>query len=134
VVQRRLWSGGRLPVGRCADKRPWGREFEGGCQWFLALKQRGKMGRGEKTGASLGAWLRRERGLDVACARAKGGPTASGDDGGGWPLSKQRRRAAGGITVARGLAVKEGKWAGPRETVSGGGGKLIRIQNSNGFE
>jgi hypothetical protein len=94
------------------------------------------MGRGEKTGVSSGAWLRREGGggSTQRALERRGGPTASEDDGGGWPLGKQRRCAAGGITVARGLAVKEGKWAGPRETVSGGGGKLIRIQNSNGFE
>jgi hypothetical protein len=47
--------------------------------------------------------------------------------GDGW--ASRGGALGGGGTVACGPMGVEGKWAGPRETVPGGGGKLIRIQN-----
>jgi hypothetical protein len=65
--------------------------------------------RGEGVPAADNAWRRR--------GRARRGATLGAVRyGGAWAMPGEP-----------GLVREEGEWAGPRETVSGGGGKLIRI-------
>jgi hypothetical protein len=95
-------------------------EEKGGCTARSCPGEKGKKGWG---------WF------DVVCARARGGATTHGDGGGGQLSGEQGKRAGGGgrswyggawaASGESGPARGEGKWVGPRKTVSGGGGKLI---------
>jgi hypothetical protein len=102
----------------------------GGAQAAPMPKHRGERGRSCLSLSGRKGWVARVRhGVRSSEGGGDRRSTTRGDGRCGRRSGEQGRRAGveGSSTVARGLARGDGKWAGPRETVPGGGGKLIRI-------